>query len=135
MTLTLQFYALNQKSSLTILFDSLNTFQNDMTCPGSNKNHGGDKFQGKGLDAGQGLSCRDWAGVLTTQIFLNSNLVTLENFIHFRPCGQKLFMIFFNTDSQMDRHTKSIQNESPHYPIQVWAEIFYTPFFYLSLLF
>ena len=41
-------------------------------------------------------------------MFLNSNLVTPENFIQFRPSFQKLLMIFFNTDGQtqrqMDRH-------------------------------
>ena len=30
-------------------------------------------------DAGQGQPCRDWAGVLLTQMFLNSNLVTPES--------------------------------------------------------
>ena len=55
----------------------------DMT--GSAKNHGGDRFQGKDLDAGQGLPHRDWAGILATQTFLNSNLVTPENFIQYCP--------------------------------------------------
>ena len=76
------------------------------------KNHGGDRFQGKGLDAGQGLPCRDWIGVLPTQTFLDSNLVIPENFIQFCPSIQKIFMIFFNTDGQT--HI-SIQNKSPHY--------------------
>ena len=69
-----------------------------MTCPSRAKNHGGDRFQGKGLDAGQGLPRRgrDWAGVLPTQKFLNSNLVTPENFVQFRPSIQN-FLIFFNT--------------------------------------
>ena len=107
-----------------ILFAWLNAFQNDMTWPSSNKNHGGDRFQGKGLDTGQGVPHRDWADVLPTQTFLNSNLVPLKNFIQFHPSVQKLFMIFFNTDAQMDGHTNSIQNESPHYPIWVRAEIF-----------
>ena len=52
---------------------------------GSAKNHGGDRFQGKDLDAGQGLPHRDWAGILATQTFLNSNLVTPENFIQYGP--------------------------------------------------
>ena len=122
-------YDLGPKSKICsqILFALLNAFQNDMTQPSSTKNHGGDIFQGKGLDAGQGLPHRDWAGVLPTQMFLNSNLITPENFIQLHPSVQKLFMIFFNTDAQTDRHTNSIQNDSPHYPIQVPAEIFFHP--------
>ena len=33
---------------------------------------------------------------------------------------------------QMDGHTNSIQNESPHYPYWYGQKNFYTPFFYLS---
>ena len=72
---------------------------------GSTKNHGGDRFQGKSLDAVKGLCHRDWAGVLPSQKLLNSNLVTPENFVQFHPSVQKLFMIFFNTDRQTDRWT------------------------------
>ena len=102
---------------------ALNAFQNDMTWPGSTKNQGGDRFQGIDLDAGQGLPCKDWVGVLPTQTFLNSNLVTPENFIQFHPSIQKLFMIFLHRQTD----TNSIQNESPHYPIWVWAEIYLYP--------
>ena len=88
---------------------ALNAFQNDMTWPGSTKNQGGDRFQGIDLDAGQGLPCKDWVGVLPTQTFLNSNLVTPENFIQFSPSVQKLFMIFFNTNGQTPKlHTNRI---------------------------
>ena len=91
----------------------------------SAKNHGGDIFQGKGLDAGQGLPHRDWEGVLPTQAVLNSNLVTPENF--------KSYSWFSLT--QMDIQTRHT-NKSPHHPIWVWAEIFYTPSFLpLSKLF
>ena len=76
------------------MFALSNAFQNDMTWAGSTKNHGGDIFQGKGLDEGQGLPSRDWTGVLPTQMFLNSNLVTPENFVQFCQSIQKLFMIF-----------------------------------------
>ena len=38
-------------------------------------------------------------------------------------------MVFFNTDWQTYGHTNSIQNESPHYPIQVRAQIFLYPIF------
>ena len=86
--------------------------------------HGADIFQEKGLDVGQELHCRDWVGVLGTETFLNSNLVTPENFVQFYPFVQKLFMIFFNLDGR----TNSIQNKSPLYPIQVWVEIFCTLF-------
>ena len=111
--------ALNQKSALMILFALLNAFQNDMTWPGSTKNHIGDRFQRKGLDTGQGPPHRDWANELPTLTFFNSNLVTPENFVQFRPSIQKLFMIFFNTDPQTDGHTNSIKNKSPHYPVWV----------------
>ena len=121
--------ALNQKSACTFLFASSNAFQNDMTWSGSAKNHGVDRFHGKGLNAGQGLPCRDWEGVLPIQAVLNRNRVTYKNFIQFCPSIQKLFMVFFNTDTQTDGHTNSIQNESPHYPIRVRGKIFYTPFF------
>ena len=68
---------------------------------GSTNNHGGDRYQGKGLDAGQGLPCRDWAGVLPTQTFLNSNLVTPETFIQFHPSVQKLSRFHITqTDTQ-----------------------------------
>ena len=88
---------------MTILFALSNAFQNDMTWPSSAKNHGGDRFQGKG----QGLPHRDWAGVLPTQTFINSNLVTHEIFVQFCPSDQKLFMIFHNTDRQTHKlHTK-----------------------------
>ena len=126
--------ALNQKSSCTILFASSNAFQNDMTWSDSAKNHGGERFQGKGLDAGQGLPCRDWEGVLPTQAVLNSNRVTSENFIQFCPSIQKLFMVFFNTDGHPDGrahklHTKWI---TP-LPYTGTGEIFFIPhFFYLS---
>ena len=86
-------------------------------------------FQGKGLDAGQGLPHRDWEGVLPTQAVLNSNLVTPENFIQFCPSIQKLYMVFFNTDGQTDGRTNSILNESPHYPIRVRAKKNLFPFF------
>ena len=79
-----------------------------------------------------GLPSRGLAVLLPTQMLLNSNLVTPENFIQFRPSIQKLFMILFNTDGrthrqtdgQTDGHTNSLQNKSPHYPTQVRAEIF-----------
>ena len=61
-----------------------------------------------------GLPSRGLAVLLPTQTLHNSNLVTPENFIQFRPSIQKFFMIFFNIDTQMDGHTNSIQNESPH---------------------
>ena len=117
------------------MFALLNAFQNDMTWQGSTKNHGGCRFQGKG----HGLTHRDWAGVLPTQMFLNQ--VTPENFIQFCPSVQKLFVIFFNTDRliqrwtdrQTDRHKNSIQNKSPHYPKQVQAEFFLYPIFSTSL--
>ena len=86
------------KSTLTILF-----------ALSSAKNHGGDRFQGKGLNTGLGLPCRCWAGVPPAQTFLNSNLVTPENFIQFRPSVQKLLMIFFNTEGQTHKlHSKQI---------------------------
>ena len=80
------------------------------------------------MDAGQGLPCRDWAGVLPTQTFLNSNLVFPENFVQLCPSILKLFMIFFNTNGLTDIHTNSIQNKSPNYPIWVWAEFLYPIF-------
>ena len=86
---------------------------------------GVDRFQGKGQDAGQGLPCRNWAGVLPTQKFLKSNLVIPENFIQFCPSIQRLFMIFFNTDRRMDGESHKLT----HHPKQVQAEILYTPFF------
>ena len=42
-------------------------------------------------------------------------------------------MVFFNTDTQTDGHTNSIQNESPHYPILVRAKNFLYPIFSTSL--
>ena len=109
---------------------ALNAFQNDMTWPGSTKNQGGDRFQGIDLDAGQGLPCKDWVGVLPTQTFLNSNLVTPENFIQFHPSIQHYsWSSLTQTDWRTDGHTNSIQNESPHYPMQVRVEFFYAPFF------
>ena len=84
-------------------------FPNDMIWSGSAKNHGRDIFQGKGLYAGQGLPCRDWGGVLPTQMVLNINLVTPEIFIQFCPSIQKLFVVFFNTEGKTHKlHTKQI---------------------------
>ena len=56
-------------------------------------------FRGKGLDAGQGLP---------TQTFLNSKLVTPDNFIQFRQSIEKLFMFFSYTDGPTDGHTNSM---------------------------
>ena len=69
-----------------------------------------------------GGALQDWACVLPTQMFLNSNLVPREIFVQFCPSVQKLFMIVFSTDRQTDGHTNSLQNKSPYYPIQVGAE-------------
>ena len=113
--------ALNQKSSCTILFASSNAFQNDMTWSGNAKNHGGDRFQGKGLDAGQGLPCSDWEGVLPTQVVLNSNLVTSENFIQFCPSIQKLFMVFFNTDGQTHRRMDTQTPYKTNHPTTLYG--------------
>ena len=99
--------ALNQKSALMILFALLNAFQNDMTWPGSTKNHGGDRFQRKGLDAGQGPPHRDWADVLPTLTFFNSHLVTPEKlFNSYHPF--KVIHGFLShgwTDRQLDTQT------------------------------
>ena len=70
--------------------------------------------------------------VLPTQNLLETNLVTAENCVQFCPSVQKLFIIFSYTDARTDRHTNSVQNESPLYPIRVQAEKFSTLFFYLS---
>ena len=88
----------NQKSALTILFALSNALNNDMTWCGSTKNHGGDWFQGKGLEARKGIPHMDWAGILPTQKFLESNLATRENFVQFRPSIPKLFIIFSYID-------------------------------------
>ena len=47
-------------------------------------------FQAKGLDAGQGLPRKDWAGVLPTQKLLGTNLATPESFIPIDPTVEKL---------------------------------------------
>ena len=65
----------SQKSPLNILLASLNTFQNGMTQPISTNNHGGDRLQGKGLDAGQVLLGGDWALVLPTHKLTMASLV------------------------------------------------------------
>ena len=75
----------------------------------------------------QGLPHRDWAGVLPTQKFLYSNLVTPESFVQLCPSIQKLFMIFFNTDRWTHKlHTKRIT------PLPTGHKKFITHFFYLS---
>ena len=79
-----------------------------------------DKVQARCLPRG------DWAGVLPTQKLLQTNLASPENFVQIRLPVQKLFMISCITDAQTDRHTNSIQNKSPLYPLWVWAEFFST---------
>ena len=122
------------------MFASSNAFQNDMTWSGSAKNHGVDRFHGKGLNAGQGLPCRDWEGVLPIQAVLNSNLVTSENFIQFCLSIQKLFMVFFNTDGQTHRRpdgqtSRRTDTQTPYktnHPTTLYGygrKFFYTPFF------
>ena len=108
--------------------------KNDMTWPSSVKNHGGDRFQGKSLDADQGLPRSDWAGVLPTQKFLNSNLVTPEKFLQFGPSIQKLFMIFLITDRWMDGQTHKLHAKqiTPLPYTGMGGKLFIPHFFYLS---
>ena len=89
--------------------------------------HGADIFQEKGLDVGQELHCRDWVGVLGTETFLNSNLVTPENFVQFYPFVQKLFMIFFNLDGRTDAQTPYKTNHPSTLYRCGWK--FFVPFF------
>ena len=102
--------------------------------PSSVKNHGGDRFQGKSLDADQGLPRSDWAGVLPTQKFLNSNLVTPEKFLQFGPSIQKLFMIFLITDRWMDGQTHKLHAKqiTPLPYTGMGGKLFIPHFFYLS---
>ena len=51
-------------------------------------------FWQKGLGAGQGLPCWDWAGVQPTQKLLGTNVVTPESFIPIIKTLQKLTNIF-----------------------------------------
>ena len=68
-----------------------------------------------------------WAGVLPTQKLLQTNQASPENFVQIHSPILKLFMIFCYTNAQTDRHTNSIQNESPLYRIR--GEFFSTLFF------
>ena len=61
-----------------------------MTWPSSIKDCKVITFQAKGLDAGQGLPCRDWARVLPTQQLPGTNLATPESFIPIDPTVEKL---------------------------------------------
>ena len=113
------------------MFALSNAFQNDMTWAGSTKNHGGDIFQGKGLDEGQGLPSRDWTGVLPTQMFLNSNLVTPENSIP--PFKRYSWFSLI----QMDRHTDT-DTQMPYktnHPTTLYGYMqkFFIPHFSTSL--
>ena len=101
--------AQNQKSPLTFLFAWSNPFQNGITSPISPKNHGPARFQGKGLDAGQGLLSGDWAVVLPNQMLLVTKQATPENFVQIGPSVQKLFMVFCSMDRETHKlHTKWI---------------------------
>ena len=101
--------AQNQKSPLTFLFAWSNPFQNGITSPISPKNHGSARFQGKGLDAGQGLLSGDWAVVLPNQMLLVTKQATPENFVQIGPSVQKLFMVFCSMDRETHKlHTKWI---------------------------
>ena len=62
----LRIWAPNQKTTFSILFVLSNPIQNCITQPGSIKNRKVITFQAKGLDAGLGLHCRNWAQVLPT---------------------------------------------------------------------
>ena len=103
-----------------------------MTQPCSTNDHGTASLQGKGQGTSQGLPRGDWAVVLPTQKLLQTNLTSQENFIQIHSPVQKLFMISRRTDGQTNRHTNSIQNESPLYPTLVQAEIFFYPVFSTS---
>ena len=70
---------------------------------------------GKGLYACPVPAGGDWAQVLPTQWLPGTNQTTPENFAWIGPSVQKLFRIFQNTDTQMDRHT----NKSPLYSVRV----------------
>ena len=66
-------------------------------------------------------------------MFHNSNLVTPENFVQFRPSIRKLFIIFFNTDTQKDGWThKLCTKRITPLPYTGMGRIFFPHFFYLS---
>ena len=81
------------------MFALPNPFQNGMTQPGNIKNCKVITFQAKGLDAGQGLLHRYWAGVLPTQKLPGTNLATPESFIPIDLTVQKLTNTFQNKES------------------------------------
>ena len=86
-------------------------------------------------DAGLGLPCRNWEGVLPTQVVLNSNLVNSENFIQFCLSIQKLFMVFFNTDGQTNRQTDTQPPYKTNHPTTLYGygwNFFVPHFLYLS---
>ena len=89
----------NSKIHVHTRFALSNPYQNGMTWPGSIKNRKVISFQAKGLDAGQGLPRRDWAGVLPTQKLLGTNLATPESFIPIDHTVHKLTNTFRNTES------------------------------------
>ena len=74
-----------------------NPYQNGMKGPVKNRKV--ITFQAKGLDAGQDLPRRDWAGVLPTQKLLGTNLATPESFIPIDHTVHKLTNTFRNTES------------------------------------
>ena len=70
-----------------------------MTQPGSTHDHGGDRLQGKGLDAGQVVTGGYWALVLPTTKIAMTSLLSPKFFVQIGPSVQKLFMIFPNKDT------------------------------------
>ena len=121
---------LNKKSAFTILFALSIAFQNDMTWLGSAKNHGVDRFKVKGLDAGQGLPCRDWAGVLPTQKFIKSNPLKFHSILSIHSKVIHDFLLHRQTDRQMDRQIPYKTNHPTTLYGCVWKNVY--PIFYTS---
>ena len=67
------------------------------------------RFQGKSLNAGQGLPHRDWAWCLTTQQLLTTTKQSLKILFKFGRSVQKLFMIFCWTDTQFFESLRDIK--------------------------
>ena len=87
-----------------MLFGSTRAFQNGMTQPGSTKDHRAAPPQSKGLGSGQVLPGGDWAGILSTQKLLDTNLATPESFTLIDPPVHKLVHINQNTKTLQDKH-------------------------------
>ena len=76
------------------MFGLSNAFRNGMTQPCSTHDHGGDRLQGKGLDAGQVVTGGYWALVLPTTKLAVTSLLSPKIFVQIGPSIQKLFMNF-----------------------------------------